>query len=284
MLNLGWAYRGGMKLHRALSLVLPAALLCGTAGTAVAESKVGMSFGLHTGSPDDASAADTLVAPRLDLQLGLSKGFAVRATIPMTSLTRGAGADGDFRLGNPYFGAVWGFDLRLVSLEIGVGLTLPVAGIPDGAEGVAAAEAFSAARGINGLADFWLYTPDSMALVVPMRAELDILIFEVHADLTLATVVSTGDDSTRQSAVQVGVEALFNIPFIGFGARIQSVWVPTANGDKQQLSIAPLVEVELGPIYARSMLLVNLDGPSGFSFSDGTNKFWGWHVGGGVKF
>lgn len=273
-----------MKLHRVLSLVLPAAIICGAGATAQAESKVGLSFGMHTGSVDDTSASDTLVAPRLDVQIGLSKGFAAQAVLPMTSYSRGAGAEGDFRLGNPYFGAMWGFDFGILGLQIGAGATLPVAGIPDGTDGVAAADALATAQSISGLGDFWLYAPDTMALVVPMKAQLDFLMFDVRGDLTLATLISTGDSSTRQSAAQLGVEALFDLWFLEVGARLQTVWIPTADGDKEQFSFAPLIELDLGAVYARSMFLVNLDGPSGFSFANGDRKYWGWHVGAGVKF
>lgn len=245
--------------------------------------QVGLSFGLHAG--DSGTSDDTLVAPRLDATIPVSDAWGVQVTLPMTTLSRSGDGTGTVRFGNPYAGGVYQLDLEVFHLQLGAGVALPAASVPtdDVAGGVAADRAYQGARGLAGLGDFWLYQPDTFSLVVPVKASLDVAVFELRADATWALLVATSDRSETETAFQFGAELLFNIPFVGFGVRAQTVLVPTLSGDQAQVSVAPLVEVELGPVYARTMFLVNLDGPSGFSFDDGNDKFWGWHLGAGVK-
>ena len=250
-----------------------------------AESAIGLSFGLHSGS--QASETNTLVAPRLDADIGVSDHFGVRVILPMTSLSRTNG-QGTFRFGNPYAGGFWTTDLEVISLKLGAGLTLPAASFPeDAAELAPAIQAYNTAQGLAGLGDFWLYQPGTMALVVPLEARIDIPLVELRADATWALLISTSDRSNSDTALQLGGEVLFDLPFVAFGARVQSVWIPTTDGDAMQVSIAPLVELEAGPFYARTKFVINLDGPAGFSFDDnssGSSKFWGWQLGAGVRF
>lgn len=269
-----------MVSKRLPALALVAASTLGASPAFADGNRIGVSFGLH------AKDSDTLVAPRLDAQFKVSKGFGVQTTLPMVSLTPAEGGQGTFRFGNPFIGGFWSTDLEVLSLQLGAGVTLPTASVPgdDAAAASAASQAYLTAQGLAGLGDFWLYTPDTMALVAPLKAELDLALVEVRGDLTWAMLIPTGGDAETQTTLQAGVEALINVPFVGFGARLQSVWVPTRSGDKLQLSVAPVVEAELGPVYARTMFLINLDSPAGFSFDDGGDKFWGWHLGAGVKF
>lgn len=267
-------------LKRALTVLLPtAAALIATPALADG-NRIGVSFGLHS------KDSDTLVAPRLDAQFKISKGFGAQAILPMASLSRGEGGQGTFRMGNPYLGGFWTTNLEVLTLQLGAGITLPIASVPqdDITGALTAVQSYTTAQGLAGLGDFWLYTPNTMALAVPLKAELDLALVEVRGDLTWALLIPTRDGGETQTTLQAGIEALINIPFVGFGARLQSVWVPTRDGDKLQLSVAPLVEAELGPVYVRTMFLINLDSPAGFSFDNSKDKFWGWHLGAGVKF
>ena len=243
---------------------------------------VGISFGLYAG--DDGMYDDTVVAPRLDAVVPVSGGWAVQGILPMTTLNRSGDGTGTVRFGNPYLGGLYQLDLEVFDLSIGAGVGLPVASVPDDMDGgIAAQRAFAAAQGLAGLGEYWLYRPDTFSFAVPLKMSLDLAVFELRADATWALLIATSDASETDTAFQLGAEALFNVPFVGFGVRVQGVLVPTVSGDQAQVSIAPLVEAELGPIYARTMFLINLDGPSGLSFSGGDGKFWGWHFGAGVK-
>lgn len=271
-----------MKTALLSLLVLPLGLTAG-ARSAQADNELAVSFGLHSGESVTGDT-DTLVAPRFDAKIGISKGFGLQLTLPLTSLSRSDG-EGTFRFGNVYAGGTWGVDMDVLSLELGAGVTLPTASTPDEAgAALVANRAYLSARGLAGLGDFWLYQPDTVALVVPVKATLDLALVEVRGDVKWAMLVPTADHSAFDTTLQTGIEALINVPFVGFGARAQAVWVPTVEGDKLQVSVAPVVEAEVGPVFARTMFLINVDGPSGFSFDDGNERFWGWHLGAGVRF
>jgi hypothetical protein len=261
------------------ALLVPLALL-GLSGVAHAtESRIQVGFGLNSKEIDGRT--NTLVAPRLDADISVSDHFGIAATLPLTSLSRSGGGEGTFRFGNPYVGGFWETDIEVLTLKVGAGVALPVAG--QDASG-SAATAYGTAQALAGLGDFWLYQPGTATLAIPVEAKLDLALIEVRAEATWALLIATKDYAETDTTLQLAGEALFNFPFIGVGARIQSVWVPTASGDKRQVSVAPVVEAEVGPVFARTLFLINLDRPSGFSFDSGTDKYWGWHLGAGVHF
>ena len=265
------------------ALLIPVALLGVSTVAQAAESRLQVGFGLTTKKINDVDT--TLVAPRFDADIGVSDHFGVSAILPLTSLSRSEG-EGTFRFGNPYLGGFWSTDFEILSLKVGAGVTLPVASQDTATvEGLAnSSVAYTSAQALAGLGDFWLYQPGTMALAVPVQAKLDLALVEIRADATWALLIPTKDYAEVDTTLQLAGEALINIPFVGFGARVQSVWIPTADGDKMQLSVAPVVEAEVGPVFARTMFLINLDGPSGFSFDNGNDKFWGWHLAAGDKF
>lgn len=273
-----------MKTRLLSLLTLPLGLTLMASSARAQDNELGISFGLYSGEGVTGDT-DTLVAPRLDARIGISEGFGAKLILPLTSLSRSGGGEGTFRFGNVYIGGDWRADVDILSFELGAGLTLPTASTPDDAmDASAARSAYMTARGLAGLGEFWLYQPDTMAFVVPARAKLDLAMVEVRGDVTWAALIPTADMASFDTTLQTGLEALINVPFVGFGARAQAVWVPTVDGDKLQLAVAPLVEAEIGPVFARTMFLVNLDGPSGFSFEDRSDRFWGWHLGAGVRF
>jgi len=84
-----------MVCTRLPTFALIVASTLGAAPALADGNRIGVSFGLH------AKDSDTLVAPRLDAQFKVSKGFGVQTILPMVSLTPEQGGQGTFRFGNP---------------------------------------------------------------------------------------------------------------------------------------------------------------------------------------
>jgi hypothetical protein len=155
---------------------------------------------------------------------------------------------------------------------------------------VAALQSTSSAR---GLWDLWLWAPETLSLVAPIRAEIGLVVFDLAGELTPALLIPTGDevdDQDNEFILQMAVDASMSAALVRFGARLQAVWSPTTDDqsfipdddDEVQVSIVPYATVSLGPVFVSGSVTLNLTDPVGSSFDD--DGIWMVSVSGGLSF
>lgn len=249
------------------------------------DQQVGVSFGLYSG--DRASTGETtVVAPLIDGTFNISESLQLRLALPLTSISRSDDGATRFALGNPYTAAYWRTKSGPLQFRLGAGVALPAARLTDDDPQTSAlqAEGYLTAAAMQGLKDRWLWTPERLSVVVPLDAKLDLGIVELRGDAAWAWMIPTNSDD-NETMLQLGTEALVHLGPFGLGARVQGVWVPTTSGDDLQMAVAPVAELELGPVAARTMFVVNVDEPQGNSFdTSAPNTVWGWHIAAAVRF
>lgn len=262
-------------------------------GSASRRAYAGLELGLtdYTLNLGIAEASLTVISPLVsagftlgDVRFGLDWGFA-SGSYSVEGVEVGDD-DSAFEIGNPFISAMYPI-LRggPVELEVGGGIALPLASAEDSNTGGAALFASSALRGAQ---DLWLWTDNTMSIVLPARAALDAGPLEIGGDAALAFLIYTGDLDGQESdtLLQLGADAKIGIGLLDVGARLAGVWALTGddfNDDGNfQLSIEPFAQAALGPVALRAGFLYNLDAPLGPSFDD--NRFWGFRLGAAIGF
>ncbi len=268
-------------------LFAPLALAVSVPSAFADGNSLGIDVGLYSGGISSAvgNRNATIVSPVLEGRFNLSDKLQLDLAVPFVAADGAniVGAESTrLRLANPYLGVSYGLDLGPVSAGVGVGVGLPAARLGDGLEFGKGQADYGAASLSRGNYRYWLWAPEALSLVVPLEAEIELLLMTIRGDAAWALLVSTGSGSEAETMVQLGGEALFNLAFLGVGARAQAVYLPTVDGDNAQFSVGPVVELNAGPVFARGMLVFNVDGPGGTSFSDGS--FWGVDIGAGIRF
>lgn len=196
---------------------------------------------------------------------------------------RAVGDAAPFESGNGYVAVHRLIGRGAARVSLGGGASLPAASrgeptpperfatTPDRARGPMLA---AAARG-NW--NFWLTSVRVMAFTAEGHLEVDATDWlTLGVDVVPAALVTlrTGEvDVAIQAAptLEVGSE------LVTVGLRAQALWLPTVAAGDVQLSAQPYVEVSVLDTALTASLLVNLEGPSGFSFADG--GVWGASLG-----
>lgn len=268
-----------MKLVASGALVV--SLLAG--GDAFAKNyQIGLDLGFFAESRSSAPFA--VLTPVFDGRFKVAKRLSLEFVLPMAAVD-GPGDDGMLvRLGNPYAGLAWTFGIDSVTLELSVGVTLPAARVPSSSGGVvpSARIAFDSASNSRGRYEQWLWEPEAMSLVAPADIDVDLGLLIVRADVALALLLPTGGAST-EIVLQFGGAGLVTLGRVSVGARVQNVLQPTAAAEaSSQVSVGPVVEVDVAPVSLWSMFVLNIEGPAGTSFSG--DGFWSLQLGGTVSF
>jgi hypothetical protein len=235
-----------------------------------------------------AAGSVTCLSPMLRLDIPLVDRLALSAdwgfVLLAISPERGD-SEVRFRIGNPFVAARYMISAGPVTLDIGGGVAIPLARIPDDdqADRLLAIVAYGVALGMRGLRDAWLWAPENLGLVTPFRVQFALANLRLGGDAALAVEIpidSSADDV--ELFTQIGGQAAVVAGPVELGARLQGAWIPTEDGDNFQLSAVPFVEAALGTGYFRAAFTLNIDNPAGFSFD--TGRFWSLTVGGGARF
>lgn len=177
---------------------------------------------------------------------------------------------------NPFIGVGYDLSLGVMNLTIAGGVALPILRI-SGDDEVASVAAASIAASMVGYWDPWLYEPNSLSLAFPARLDLNIPGIDAMVEGGLYFSVGTSDGEDSELGMQAAAEIAFPLlPVLSLGARLQTVYLVTAEG-LFQTSAEPFAQVGLGPLAVRAGLLVNIDEPAGFGFD--SNKIWSAHLG-----
>lgn len=217
----------------------------------------------------------TILAPQISGWVGINQRARVEASFGFAHV-EGAGTK-HLELGNPYLGAAFTLPTTRARTYAGLGVALPLAASPDGLGALGAASA------VRALRDHWLWSPDTLGVVVSGGAASAATQggFEASISGDAAALIATktaGRDKAELDLQLVGTGAYVMSRAFRAGVDVVAVWFPTSDAkDKFQLSVEPFVRVGLGPVSARVGLTLPIDEPLGPPFSDDTG--WGLRFG-----
>lgn len=228
------------------------------------------------------------VSPLLHFDLGITDSIGVAADwgFTFTRVSGGGESDAHFGVGNPFFSGFYGSKSDTSHWRVGAGITLPLARVAkdDVGDFLLSLVNYGFAATSRGTKNIWLWTPETISIAFPAEYERRFGPIFVAGDAALAIIVPTGefDSGDTQVVTQLEARGGFDFEFIEVGAALTGVFLLTSDDDKAQLSLRPFASVDVGAVNIKAALVVNLDGPGGFSFDDG--RIWGFQVGAGVDF
>ena len=194
--------------------------------------------------------------------------------------------DSAFRFGNPYAAVHYQAHKRDLSYRVGVGLTVPLATLPDDPnDNFIAQAAYGFAAATRGYWHYWLWDPHAIGLIVPFRVERTKpsgFLWGVELDAGAMVSIDDKNEDTNiivQVASELGYQAN---EMIRVGGRFALVIIPKLQGEETQLSVEPYARFGSANQFFSVRLLVNIDRPRGFGFDQ--NKVWGLRLGGGAAF
>lgn len=270
-------------------------LLFLTTTTALADdgSAPGLTLDLGFYNGDALSQEDlTIVSPVLHGGLPIGSGRSLTLDWGFTFVDFDDDDESRSEVGNPFVAVHQSIDLILLDLSVGFGVALPLANLPDdNSDRAFAAAALRSTSAARGLWDPWLWAPETLSLVAPIRAEIGLLMLDLAGELTPALLIPTGDEVEgleNEFILQMAIDASMSFVLARFGARLQAVWSPTSDDDlfvpddEAQVSIVPYVTVTLGPAFVSGSVTLNLTDPVGSSFDD--DGIWMASLSGGLSF
>lgn len=226
------------------------------------------------------------VMPKLDVTLDW--GVTSTSMAPET----GDSID-DFSMGNPYIAAHYALmDNAGIKATAGLGIGVPLASVPDATsledmdDALARLANLGTAINMRGWQAMWLYAPDTMSVVIPVKARAKFKSgLRAGGELAFAAFIPTGDDedADTEMGVDLAVEASFKAGVVEPGLRLGMVYALTSDADDvTQMFAEPFVKADFGAGFARVGFSMNIDEPAGFAFDD--EGFWGLNIGGGANF
>lgn len=248
--------------------------LTGESETEHFTSELYFELGFNTRNP--AGSSLTTWAPNLGFYTELDELFALSADWGLTALEvqNGLNQPGVKPL-NPFVAVHLTPDAGALDLRVGLGIALPVAEANDAAN----LAPYTSARAVRGSWDPWLYEPDTVSFVVPLRAEyLAAEVIELAVEGAVWVQLDTAGGQER-IGFQGAIEAATRVDLFRFGLRLQGV---RPEDEVVRASIEPMADVQLGPVWLRGRLTLNLAAPDGFAFD--TNGIWGAHLGLAYRF
>lgn len=200
------------------------------------------------------------------------------------------------RVGNPVAEVLYSRRTTQTRLELGGGLALPLASIPDvspaselttgQAVALMAVDAYNGALALRGLWDSWAFAPETLTLLAPVRWRHRKDGFEAGVEGAFALLISTSQDTQDDTTtiLQVGGHAGYASDTLLVAARLRHVLLLDEDADDQhQASLEPFVEVRSGSVIAGGGVLINLDEPLGVLGSDGAD-IWSARLSAGGSF
>lgn len=267
-----------MKINaRSLLTFVAFAGALGFSATAQAEEKkneVYLELGFNTRSPSGTSL--TTWAPNLGFFTHINESIALSADWGLTALDIEDGVDAPgVKPLNPFVALHLTPTIGDLDLRAGLGIALPVAEANDAAN----LAPYASARALRGSWDPWLYEPDTVSFVLPLRAEfngLDMLMLAAEGAVYLQLDTAGGQE---RLGFQGAIEAALRLGRAQVGLRLQGV---RPEDEVVRGSVEPFVSLGLGPVALRGRLTMNLSEPDGFAFDP--DGIWGAHFGVAYEF
>ena len=247
---------------------------------------LGVDLGVFFREYDDGSSIRAFV-PVVEGWYAPSDRVAVSLWIPMfaISLDTPEGFADINRLGNVTLGAHLGASSGRTSMMAGLELATPTARIGD--EDIPEREPFirqtyAFASAMGGHARRWLWWPERMAAVVPLRVGHRVLpALTLGLEATGAIGLAAGDDEndTVEVAGTVTPQATVNVGDVVAGLRAP---VSGSSIRRYQVAVEPWIRWFLDTVYLLAAFTMNIAGDSDFAFSE--EGVWAVHLGGGAVF
>lgn len=242
-----------------------------------------LDVGLHATVPEDDLSlfmASPILSARIPLMVGMERGGTLElgadiGMLLLTPLEDPIGLRTSFAVGNPFLSAGWLQDLGNANLNLGIGVALPVARV----EGPRAAErelGYQAATGMRAGFNQWLWAPDRLAVVAPVRLESTVGRALLGVDGAAGALIGVRDDSGEAEFVgQIAGEIGYMVGARSvLGLRGLGHWGPVLPDTDTQFTFAlePGFRTGLGERgFLGLRLTVPMNEPYGFAFERGGN-------------
>lgn len=240
----------------------------------------------------EGDAKARLLSPLFELRLQLAKHWLLDAAwgLSYVNLDGQDDADNSFRAGNPWVAFYYQGVKGQFSYRFGLGVTIPVARLPD--EGVTqaqltAATAYALAARVRGNTMYWLWDPHSVSVIFPMAFERRKPSgFLWGADLAAGVMLKISDRNPNQrndAVIQMGAMMGYQaVKWLRVGARFTLVILPKIPEQRTQLAVEPYLRFGSEDAFGSLGVVINLDNPGGFAFDK--DQVWGLLFGGGAAF
>ena len=265
-----------MNKIKALTIFTIVVGLTSSNASAGTPKSLGVELGYHSNNQGNNSL--NIISPLITAKAPVGEILTLEAIWGLTYAETSGTLDDNsgFKSLNPYLSVHVNPDLGPIKLRVGLGITAPVANVSNPNEAIA----YSAASGIRGAWNDWLYSPDTFALTLPFRAVLDLPSLELMGEGALFSLISTDEDADPFGGFQLAAQAKMYLGLagnkLGYGLRLQTVQIQGFE-EEFQVSIEPLLSLNISIVELNARFTMNLNEPHGFAFDD--DGFWGLHVG-----
>lgn len=211
-----------------------------------------------------------------------------------TDVNNNPQTNNSFRSGNPWVGVNYQGVKGQFSYRFGIGVTIPVASLPDEIttpDQVAAVAAYSLAAAVRGNTMYWLWDPHSVSVIFPLAFER-----RKPSGFLWGTDFATGvmiaccgsksarnpnqrNDAVIQMGAMMGYQA---VKWLRVGSRFTFVILPKIPEQRTQVAVEPFLRFGSDNAFGSVGLVINLDNPWGFAFDK--DQVWGLRIGGGAAF
>ncbi|HKP56524.1 MAG TPA: hypothetical protein VJV78_07390 [Polyangiales bacterium] len=240
-------------------------------------SAIELELGWYTDS--EGSGSLHALAPVLSARVSATDHLDLELDWPFGFVSVSGDGNDEFRTGNPLVAGYYVQRQHDGYLRAGFGIAVPIASVDDTSDLLPLATGVA----MRGLWDSWLYLPETLGLVLPFQIEKRMNALVLGGDTALGVLIPTSDRSD-ESDVAIQLAGLIGGKSgpVTAGARLQVVWVPTADGDNAQVALVPFVQGDFSGGFVYLRFLLNLDEPFGV-FGDGADV-WALSIGGGGRF
>jgi hypothetical protein len=247
--------------------------------------RIGGELGLYHNDLD-GDGSFTSLTEVIDADLTFLDALAVSVSLPFAQIIISDGQTNEsrFRIGNPTLAAYYQYRDSTFRVRIGGGIGIPAAQVPnDDDEGTFLAFiVYGAGLAMHGLQSPWLWTPESLPLLLPsfrFDADLGLVSIDGRADIVLLFTLDEDFQDDVEVAIPLEAGVLVHVQFVGIGARLGLGTFPTAGDDIDavQVSLSPRITFDLDFLELEARLSMNLDDPFGFAFDN--DGFFGFFLG-----
>lgn len=218
---------------------------------------------------EHAGTRITSISPLVRGRYLYDETVAGELALPMAGLREANGhSDGRFLVGNVSLSGL--YHMAFGHLEVEAGLTVGLPTSMEGGHNALDHEDFHLALASRGRWESWHWERDTVALVVPVRAEYEASGWGAGADVSFGPLIPVDGRSDEDVVAVLEVGGWGGLVRESFraGLRIQSVTDINGHGDKHQAAVEPFAMYTGGHLLAGAGVLVNLDGPFGFVGND----------------
>ena len=245
----------------------------------------------------EGDAQAVMISPLFELRFQLAEHWVLDALWGFSYINldqEDVDADNSFRPGNPWIAFHYQGVKGQFSYRFGLGVTIPVATLPDEIttpDQVTAVAAYSLAAAVRGNTMYWLWDPHSVSIIFPLAFErrkpsgfLWGADFATGVMLQCCGSKSARNPNQRNDAViQMGAMMGYQaVKWLRVGSRFTFVILPKIPQQRTQLAIQPFLRFGSDDAFGSVGVVINLDNPWGFAF-DG-DQVWGLRIGGGAAF